>query len=266
MGKSQVSKIKKQIKKGKAEQKVLPMVPAITSLIRQVSAKTTLSELETKYVTGDSISNISFNSSIDLASEFRSLIPTLMTGNGNWLRQGNQVTPITIRTDFYICLAPYTRTQNLVVNLWLLENRSLKNFDQLIQTSNSNVRFLKSGASSITQQYNGNLNESNLPIYNEQFKLLKHYQFQLTSNVGLSEGDTTAGNAPNIGKSESYKHIKFIYDSPKVLKYNTPGDTYPSNCAPFWCIGYAKVDGSSPDFVNQNIVVTTNCSMTYKDA
>jgi len=67
----------------------------------------------------------------------------------------------------------------------------------------------------------------------------------------------------------SFKKITYNYYRKAPLKYEADGTTtpvYPNNDAPFWCFGYAKVDGTGPDVVTQNVTVTTQCSMTYKDA
>lgn len=269
MGKSQVSKIQKKIKKGKAEQKILPMVPAITSLISQVARKSALSNLETKYVTGGSVNGIGFNSAIGSNVEFYPLIPPVNPGTGDWERMGDQLLPLSITTDFFICLTNVNRSQNLLVNLYLLESKTFKNFDSLKFSSNNNAQLLKSGGSSRVQTYNGLIADAGLPINTESFKLLKHYQFQLASNVGLSNGDTTAGHTPNLPSPMSFKRIRYNYkpSSPAKLKYEpASGSPWPSNAAPFWALGYAKVDGSSPDVGNQNVTVTTQCGMTYKDA
>jgi len=234
--------------------------------IKAVVNRTLNSKLETKFVSADNLSNINFNSGISSSSvEFYSLIPSITRGTGSWQMMDNSITPLTIKTTWHIGLSALARTQNLVVDLYLLQNKNVKTYPSLAGTS---VAFLKQGQSGEVQNYNGYIQDGNQPINTALFTLLKHYRVHLASNVGLSNADTTSGNAPNIGGSMSYRRITYIYKHKSPLKY-TPGGSgplYPNNTAPFWCLGYSKVDGSTPDSANQNITVTTNCQMFYKDA
>ena len=208
-----------------------------------------------------------FNSAItSSALEFFSLIPPITRGNGSWQMQENSLQPLRITTTWHIGLTNVSRSQNLVVDLYLLQNKNIKFFPSL---SGSTVKILKTGQSTETQAYNGQIQDAAQPVQTNDFTLLKHYRFHLCSNVGFSNGDTTNGNAANLGGSMSYKRITYTYKHKSPLKYTPDGATgpiYPNNAAPFWCLGYSKVDGTAPDIVNQNVTVTSSTMMTYKDA
>lgn len=240
----------------------------LKSLVTKIAKKAALQPLETKYVTGGSLSNILFNSGISSSTlEFYSLIPPISRGSGSWQLLDNSLVPLSISTTFHIALTAVPRSQNLVVDLFLLENRNVKTFPALAGTS---VRILKTGTSSETQNYNGFIGDSALPININSFKLLKHYKIHLASNVGTANGDTVSGNAPNVS-GESYKRITYTYKNAArhKLMYTADGVTtpiYPNNTAPFWCLGYSKTDGTAPDVTQQNVIVTTTCQMFYKDA
>lgn len=242
---------------------------SLTTMVTKIAKRAALGPLETKFVTGGGISNISFNSGVTSSTlEFYSLIPPIVRGNGSWQLLDNSLVPLAITTTWHIGLANVARSQNLVVDLYLLENRNIKTFPSL---AGSSVRFLKTGQNTETQNYNGFIQDSSQPIETNTFKLLKHYKFQLSSNVGLANSDTTSGNAPNLPGGLSYKRISYTYKNTarNKLIYTPDGATgniYPNNTAPFWCLGYSKVDGSAPDVTQQNVLVTTTCRMFYKDA
>jgi len=223
-------------------------------------------QLESKYVTGGSLSGINFNSGITGPSEFYSIIPPIVRGNGSWQLLDNQLTPTRIQTQFTFALSNVSRTQNLMCHLFILKHKRIKSYPLL--ATNADARILKTGSSSETQQYNGFIQDAGQPINTNTFTLLRKYSFQLMSNVGLSNGDLTNGNAPNSDK-HSIKRITYNYYRKAPLKYKADGATgaiYPENDAPFWCFGYSKTDGSAPDALIQNVTITTQCSMTYKDA
>jgi len=148
-----------------------------------------------------------------------------------------------------------------------MENKNIKTYPAL---AGSSVRFLKTGQSTETQNYNGLIQDSSLPVDTNSFKVLKHYKFHLTANVGLPNGDSTTGNSPNVS-GQSYKRITYTYKNTARNKLlytadGTTGPVYPNNTAPFWCLGYSKVDGTAPDITQQNVTVTSTCQMFYKDA
>lgn len=242
---------------------------SLKTMVTKIAKQAALAPLETKFVTGGGISNIAFNSGISSSTlEFYSLIPPIVRGNGSWQLLDNSLVPLSITTTWHIGLANVARSQNLVVDLYLLENRNIKTFPAL---AGSSVRFLRTGQNTETQNYNGFIQDSSQPIQLNDFKLLKHYKFQLASNVGLANADTTSGNAPNLSGGLSYKRITYTYKNTArhKLMYTPDGATgniYPNNTAPFWCLGYSKVDGSAPDVTQQNVLVTTTCRMFYKDA
>jgi len=242
---------------------------SMVSLIRKVATKVAMAPLETKFVNANGLSNVPFNSGISSSTlEFYSLIPSITRGSGSWQLLDNSLVPLSITTHFHIALSNVARSQNLVVDLFLLENKNIKTFPAL---AGSTVRILKTGQATETQNYNGLIQDSSLPIQTNDFKVLKHYKFQLASNVGNANSDVISGNSPNLPGGLSYKRITYTYKNVarNKLMYTPDGSTgpiYPNNTAPFWCLGYSKVDGSSPDITQQNVTVTTTCQMTYKDA
>ena len=222
--------------------------------------------LETKFVAPSSLLNVNFNSGIGGPSEFYSIIPPIRRGTGSWQLLENQLNPISIKTTFTFCLSNVSRTQNLICTLYILKHKRFNSYPALV--AGSDARILKNGQSTETSNYNGFIIDGDLPINNNTFTLLKKYTFRLISNVGLSNNDVQPGNAPNVDFN-TVKKLSYVYKRKAPLKYKPDGaltDIYPENDAPFWCFGYAKVDGSAPDALNQNVSVSTTSQMSYKDA
>lgn len=239
----------------------------LMKLMKQVATTVSNAGLETKYVV-NTVGNLAFNSGITLGTEQYSLYPKLAEGPGTFERIGLDITPIRVKNTWVVSLAPLNRTENLYVDLFCLIDKNFRHYPDVV--SSGAPFFLRTGASgsaSNTQTYNGNNTDCFRMISKERYTLLKHFRFQLTSNVGKANDDTTLGNAPNVALS-SAKTISFIVDTPKQLRYQ-PGEptaVYPNGHAPFWCLGYSKVDGSAPDVLNQSVNVSHISEMIYKDA
>lgn len=254
-------------KKPRAAKKRAPRArKPLMKLMKQVAVKVSNAGLETKYVV-NTFNNINFNSIVSSGSEQYSLYPKLGPGTNTWERVGLDITPMRCKNTWVVSLAPATRSQNVYVDLFCLIDKNYRYYPQVVAAGAP--AFLRTGTSagSGTQQYAG-LNTDGFQMINkERYTLLKHFRFQLASNVGLANGSTVTGDAPNVA-NQSVKTISYIVDTPKQLRYQ-PGQTgpdYPNGHAPFWVLGYSKVDGTAPDLINQNVTVSHITELIYKDA
>jgi len=241
----------------------------LVKLIKQVSNKVANSKLETKYV-ADTFNNITFNSAINSFPELYSCYPLLGAGTLTYQRVGIDVTPIRVKNTWVVSINNVARSENLYVDLYIMIDKLNRYYPQVAAPGGGQPQLLRSGSSFGTgavQGYNGFNTDSFKMINKERYTLLKHFRFQLVANVGKANNDTTNGNAPNV-PGQSAKTLTYVLDSPKILRYNPQVTTpdYPAGHAPFWCLGYSKVDGTPPDVVNQSITVSHITEMIYKDA
>lgn len=237
----------------------------LMKLMKSVATKVQNAGLETKYVC-DTFNNIQFNSGVTSGSEQYSCYPLLGPGTGTFQRVGLNVSPIRCKNTWVISLNTVSRSLNLYVDLFVMIDKNNRYYPNVV--SSGAPRFLRTGNSSgETQLYNGFNTDGMKQISSQRYTLLKHFRFQLANNVGVPNGDTTAGNSPNVA-GQSARTISFVVDTPKQLKYQplTTTPDYPNGHAPFWCLGYSKVDGSSPDVANQSITVSHITELIYKDA
>lgn len=239
----------------------------LVKLMKAVATKVSNAGLETKYVQ-NSINNIQFNSAITSGTECYSCYPLLGPGTGTYQRIGIDVTPIQVKNSWVISLNSVSRTNNLMVDLWVMIDKNNRYYPQVV--SSGSPQFLRTGNSSGTgnvQNFNGYNTDCFKMINKERYTLLKHYRFQLTNNVGLPNGDTNVGNAPNVA-GQTVKTIQYTVDTPKQLRYKPEGTSpdYPNGHAPFWVLGYSKVDGTAPDEGYQSVTVSHITQMIYKDA
>lgn len=245
---------------------------ALVPLIKQVSKSEALRLLDTKYVTQRD-NGVSFNSAIDGGyNEIYTLIPKCSQGSANatWQRVGDNIQPLSIRTNWHIALGPVVRSSNIRCVLYCLQHKTIKFFPDLAaKYPTTGPDFLKTGSSALTQVYSGRVVDENLAINNEEFTILKKFTFNLMANVGQPNGDSTAGNSPNT--VPSFKNLSYTYKMKSQLKYTptlagTAGTDFPNGHAPFWVFGYSHTDGTAPDVLNRDVLVSYMNQMTYKDA
>lgn len=242
---------------------------ALVPLMRQVAKSQALRILETKFVS-ERNNNLSFNSSINAGfGEMYSLIPKVDQGVGlSYQREENALQPLTIKTNWHIALGSIPRSSNIRCVLYCLQHKNIKHFPDLAAIT-TGPKMLKTGTAGEISEYGGYVVDENLPINTKDYTLLKKFTFNLIANVGLPNGDTTNGNSPNT--TPSFKNLSYTYKVKSQLKYTptvvpTPPAVYPNGHAPFWVFGYAHTDGTAPDVLNRDVIVSYMTQMTYKDA
>lgn len=225
-------------------------------------------QLEKKFVSNNGLA-INFNSSISSLTDQRALIPQVTSGTGSWQRLDQRITPLRLTTTWHFGFADTTtRAMNILVTLYCYHKKNVKYVPDMIADQGANgIQLLQAGNSGVVQPYNGYITEGDLPFNKDSYSLIKKFQFQLCNNVGNPNGDTTPGNAPNVGLAASHKKISLTVKTPKQLTYKpSTGILYPDGFAPFWAVGYAHIGGSAPDSTNADLLVSYNTMMTYTDA
>jgi len=224
--------------------------------------------LEKKFVS-TAQQSVNLNSSISSLSDQRALIPQVTSGTGSWQRLDQRITPLRLTTTWHFAFSDtINRSMNILVTLYCYHKKNIGYVPDMIADQGLNgIQLLQSGNTGVVQPYNGYITEGDLPFNKDSYNLIKKYQFQLTNNVGLPNGDTVAGNAANVSLAASHKKITLTVKTPKQLRYKpSTGILYPDGFAPFWAVGYAHVGGAAPDSVNTDLNVSWNTMMTYTDA
>jgi len=236
---------------------------ALVKVVTAVAKTQALRQLETKFVV-NTVNN-AFNSSINTGFlEMYSLIPQVQAGTGDWQRVNQDLVPINIRTDWHVSLTNAPRTMNIRCALYCLQHKSIRHFPDLASII-TGPNMLKAGTSLQITNYDGSIQREDLPINTDEYTLLRKFTFNLMGNVGAPNGDTTAGNAPNV--LPTYKKLTYTLPLKSGLNYSpNVSAIYPNGHAPFWVFGYSHVDGTAPDVLNTDVQISSTTQMTYKDA
>lgn len=256
----------KMLKKRKSTNPKVPRQKPIVALIKKVLNR----ELETKF-TANVVQPIGFNSVIGtFSTESYTMLPPVVTAtlpNQTYARVGNQITPLSLKTTLFVGLSAVNRSLAIRVDVYILTRKDLKYWPDILGDTDT-VDLFQAGNSTSTVGYNGYANTTALRYNLNKYSILKHKQFVLTGNVGLPNGDTTTGNAPNVSVPGCQKKIVLNIPCPKTLKFDESGAvvSYPNNFAPFMVIGYSKVEGAAPDNSYQSVQAQWTTALTFKDA
>jgi len=240
-----------------------PAAQAVTNIVNNVLTR----ELETKYA-AQATNYTGFNSGISLYSEAYPALPVIgqATAPANThQRVGDSISPMSCTLSIDLAIAHISRTTAMRVHLWVLTRKDTKTMANVVSMTGQPLLF--SSGSGSPQGYNGLPTDSMRRLNFNDFTVLHHKTHVLVGNVGYGNEDTTAGNAPNTTPQGTCVRYNLKIPCPKTLKYaEGTGSVYPTNYAPFFFVGYEKVDGSAPDIANRSIVASWVQQMTFKDA
>lgn len=192
-------------------------------------------------------------------------------------RIGQKVTVARCYTDFHFSFPPgITGSKDIVVKLWVLASKELKNYDDISQIGTVGnprtlpIQWLNDGNGG-TQGAIGFLYDLNLPVESEQWTSLREVTFRLTKSSHAIENNNNGYGAPPsayvAGGGTTMKRIRVYHKTPKNLLFdNQLSAQYPTNFAPVWCASYAYVDGSTPVPANQELYVDVRNHLEFYDA
>jgi len=264
-------KMFKKSTKSKVARVTKPARKAIVAIAKQVLNR----ELETKYTCAQN--SYAFNSAVTSYSECYPCLPAIFQTAASAVpgqthtRLGTQVSPVTSKVDMTVAIYSVSRTVAVQCDVWVVVRKLNRYWPDVsaIGSSASPQIFLTGASGTGTANYSGGMTNAKLRVNTNEFTVLHHKRFNLLGNVGLPNGDTSTGNAPNVAAHAS-KTFSMRLKCPKTLKYDenvgSTANSFPNNYAPFLMVGYSKLDGSTPDLLNTSLIASWNVSLTYKDA
>jgi len=248
------------------------LAPATAKAVTAIAKKVIANAEETKFRSEIVSDRVTHNSQIGF-TDIINCLPKLVQDQGEgaiYERLGRKVSVRGCHFHIDIGMADVTRSNNIIVHMWILENRSISYYPRLDSTNTDLGKLLMLGSAAQYQGYNGYAQDAMLPVNTSQFRVLKHKKFFLGKNTGTLQDSTTAGNQPSFTHALNKKFM-FKLKAPKVFTYEQDNNSprtiyYPSNFAPFCVIGYQHVSNSDPDYTNQDITVTARANLWFDDA
>ena len=248
---------------------------ATKALVRSVAKKVISSQLEDKYVgytlqpapPGTPGYPISFNASITVGTELYPLLPPLLNGASSYQRVGDRIRPKRFYVDVIVSAnGGLTSSQLNMVRLFLLCDKALGNWDDVRVNTPITQDLLNNGAG--TQGFTGIPHTLCMPVNTERYKVLHDKVLQVRAGTGQTPNSTNGyvGSQTFVGTQQAWK-LRFNIPTPAVLKYSGFNNDYPSNFAPFICLGYIQPDGNaSPDNLITRVQMSYRSHLWYEDA
>lgn len=220
--------------------------------------------LENKIVGNLVENNVSHNSPIGPA-DCQAIVPEIVQlntalGDTSTMRVGDRITPkslivkgvISLRTDqLYI-------NQPIMVRVLILAQKDIKRGAQVNAGAVNTNSLLRPGLPGINSEipFAGNTLDLCVPVNKDLFRVYMDKTIKLSP-----PGSGSVETAPGFAATYSYKFKKL----PTSLTFNE-GSDWANNFAPFMAIGYAYMDGTSPDILNTRVVHNCFSQLQFEDA
>lgn len=215
-----------------------------------------------------------YNSGINSNADLRQVVPSIANGSTEQHRIGDTIRAKSLLIKGYIQLQKDqtfgdVANKRVAVRLMCVGSKRLREWNQMYGNfSTSSQMLLKRGNTSVG--FNGNINDLWTPINTEEFTKYYDRVFYLSQDyVAQQVGSSTPTVvwSQDISKGIKFFTIKIPLRGKKLLyDSGVAGEVYPTNWTCGLCLGYAHLDGSSPDVVETRVGLSYEVTMTYEDA
>ena len=208
-----------------------------------------------------------FSTAITGVAEMYGCLPRVSQGVDECNRVGNTISPTSCKVKLDMCIGSHgdNDSYDLTIHIFFLTCPQVKAWNNYTAIP---ITTLLAKGDGTNVSFDGTQFVAQYPVNNAEFRVIKHRQFRLVKGFGqaLSTTSVTAGGTDAvISPSNQYVHITQKIPLPKKFKYENNSSTYPTNYAPFMCIGYTRNDANTGAVSNHFIRVLGQTQMSYKD-
>lgn len=203
-------------------------------------------------------------------------LPGVDQGVNLFTRLGNRVTPKSLRVVFSITVNPAVAcSEDLVCRLLCLSDKSIKDTTALVSSPTQpgtpiESELLNNGDGSFVG-FAGKPRDTQMRINRNRYTVHHDRLIKITKGEGdLSYSlNSYSGTQTFVSTGQSHQFSVRI-PLPKTLQYAQDNFIYPTNAAPFWCMGVTQPsgDGTSGQVIalNNHVLVNYTSHFDFEDA
>jgi len=244
--------------------------------VKAVAKKVVTDALEDKYNKEEIAFGglpVYFNAAISSTAECFPLLPKIAQGTDSHQRVGDRIRPKKFTVDVVICAnGSYNSSSLNQVRLFILQDKSIKftpDIRSIVATQPGTpiaTQLIDYGSS--VGGFQGIPNQIMMRVNKRKYTVFHDKVVEVLSGNGQTPQAINGYNGSQVFVSgqQCYK-LRFTVPTPAVLKYSQLLDVYPSNFAPFMCLGYVQPDGNaSPDNLLTRVACSWVSHLDYEDA
>lgn len=235
----------------------------VLAVVRKMLAK----NIENKHIGSAVEEDVQHNSAIGSA-DCKPLVPEISpidstAGTTACQRIGDRIKPKSLTVSGVVSLNPayYPNSHgDIYVRVLIASQKDIKVGSRIVSGDVDAGNLLKPsypGLSTETTAFDGETLDLAYPYNTDKFRIYYSKTFKLS----LAKEDSVEQWARN-----SFRWSYTFKDLPANFTYDEANGDWPNNFAPFFAIGYAYGDGSSPDVATLKLISNTYSLLAYEDA
>lgn len=261
---------RKYLRRAKPTKKSCKLSKCMKREIQKLISKN-VEDKEAFYSSGTSLTY--FNSGINSNGDLQQIVPAINNGSTEQHRIGDTIRAKTLVIKGYIQLQKDqtmgdVANKRVAVRLMCVGSKRLKEWNQLYGNFGTSSGFLlKRGNASVGFQ--GYINDLWTPINTEEYTKYYDRVFYLSQDYVAQQAGSSVSMtwSQDISKGVKFFTIRIPLRGKKLLyDSSVSGADYPTNWSCGLCLGYAHLDGSSPDVVETRVGLSYESTITYEDA
>ncbi|UYD39096.1 MAG: capsid protein [Wigfec virus K19_521] len=189
------------------------------------------------------------------------VLPNVAQGDDDNQRIGQEISPVSCKLSCRVFIAPVAPngqgfvsgySYNFKAVAYLLQHTSLKTYKALYASNDFNQ--LLRTTETTTQSFKGDWYSSQMPVEQGYYKVLKKKTMILRTSGSMSTSPALTISLQGTNNNPTPFYHEWTWDVtkhlPKKLRFpesnaTGPGSEDPLNTAPFWCVGYYNMDGTT---------------------
>lgn len=223
------------------------------------------------FTSGNSL--VMCNSSISAQGDLQQVIPSINQGSTEQHRIGDQIRGKTLVIRGYLQLQKdqqYGEISNkrIAVRLLCLGSKRVKDWSQFAGNFATGSQYLLQRGN-VSDGFDGYISDLWTPINREEYTVYHDKVYYLSQSYTAQQiGSSTPSVvwSMDISKGIKFFTIRIPLRGKKLTYDAVSGSDFPTNWSCGLALGYAHLDGSSPDSVETSVGIAYDTTMTYEDA
>lgn len=218
-----------------------------------------------------SVDSLYFNSAINTTGDMQRVLPNVLVGTSECERIGEQIRSQTLKIKGHYILSSANNSlanTRIAVRMMVIQPKNLSAYPDVVANTLWLQQLLRKGAANVA--FTGVISDLYASVNTDQVTchydkvqyITMPYIYTATLGVPTSGFSTTSIDYVN---STKFFNINLKVKN-KLLKYDKNySGSQPTLYSPILVLGYVHLDGSAPDVVTTQVIMSYNSELVYED-
>jgi len=257
----------------KSKQLTKPTVALVKAVVKKVNDAALEDKYVTQFIQTSGYPRYLNAEILGTSADLFPLMPQILQGVDSNNRVGDRIRPKKMRVDFTMsCNGEINSSWLLQTRLMVLQDKSIKDTNALLPNPGvqpgtpvgTDLLNVGGGLSGFTGAPGGIMTRIN----RERYTVIKDIHKELINGAGLGPilPNSWGGVQSFVSGAQCHK-FSVVIPTPAVLKYAKATDSFPTNFAPFFVLGYAQPDGNAASSsIQSRVAINYVVHFDYEDA